>query len=740
ELFRTDTLEFRQYEQIDTTFPSSEFDVLVVVEGDTLLTRAGLGAFGDAAIELQLTDGVAGIVSMLSARGALDANGYAAPVVPDLLPDDENEFARVVATLRENEIVRGKFLSDDGRLAMIVISLDRQRAAEEGTDGIIGEIRTALATALGESGLSFELTGAPVMQMEIRNAVQRDRLIYNGLGLVLGLVVAYVFFRRLSLTLLAVLGPALAILWTLGVIGGLDYRLNLFINVLTPLILVSGFSDSMHLVMAIRRDIVAGVDRLEAARRAVRDVAPACLLTAMNAAIALASFALAESALVRTFGQAAIIAVGISYLCVAVVVPTLAVFIIPRSDGPKPRAGADDQAPVDQTPHAGEGIADEDWAIATVRRHTTRLTRRIAGNARPVLAAGATVVVACGLAYWNLEPSYRLADQVPDREQALSATAKLDDKLTGANPVHVMLSWQDGRQLYAPDTLDLIGDVHDVLQRVAGLGNVWSLESLRIWLARSGQTDPGVVARFVGILPEHLVRRFISADGRSVLVTGRLPDLDASEILPVVERIDDALAPLRVKHPDVEIAVTGLPAIAARNSAKLIGELNLGLIGDMFVIFIFLGIALRSVLAGVASILPSFFPIFATGTLVFFTTGGLQFASIIAITVAFALAIDSTIHFLNRFSLEEERLAPLGASTSDVLVATMFHIGPPVVLTTIVLALGLGVTVLSDLPSLRMFGALTAACLAASLVGQLVILPAVIAVYRDCWPRHERRV
>ena len=46
----------------------------------------------------------------------------------------------------------------------------------------------------------------------------------------------------------------------------------------------------------------------------------------------------------------------------------------------------------------------------------------------------------------------------------------------------------------------------------------------------------------------------------------------------------------------------GLPAIAARNSAKLIGELNWGLVGDMFVIFIFLGIALRSVLPGVASV------------------------------------------------------------------------------------------------------------------------------------------
>ncbi|MEI9901955.1 MAG: hypothetical protein WDN31_19635 [Hyphomicrobium sp.] len=66
----------------------------------------------------------------------------------------------------------------------------------------------------------------------------------------------------------------------------------------------------------------------------------------------------------------------------------------------------------------------------------------------------------------------------------------------------------------------------------------------------------------------------------------------------------------------------------------------------MFIIFIFLGIALRSVLVGVASIMPSLFPIFATGAILWATGEGLQFASIVAITVAFSLAIDSTIHFL----------------------------------------------------------------------------------------------
>ena len=53
--------------------------------------------------------------------------------------------------------------------------------------------------------------------------------------------------------------------------------------------------------------------------------------------------------------------------------------------------------------------------------------------------AGVAAVVLTGLAYGQLEPRYRLADQVPDQEQALAGSARLDKKLTGANPVHVMI-------------------------------------------------------------------------------------------------------------------------------------------------------------------------------------------------------------------------------------------------------------------------------------------------------------
>ena len=58
-------------------------------------------------------------------------------------------------------------------------------------------------------------------------------------------------------------------------------------------------------------------------------------------------------------------------------------------------------------------------------------------------------------------------------------------------------------------------------------------------------------------------------------------------------------------------------------------------------------------------------------------------------------------------------------------------VGPALILTSVVLACGLAVTVLSDLPSLRTFGWLSAFAMIAALVADLLILrPTAMFLFR----------
>ena len=74
QLFRSDTAEFRQFEEVMRRFPSSEFDVLLVVEGRNLMQRESIEKLRDLVTDVQLIDGVRGLISLFSARQPPEGN------------------------------------------------------------------------------------------------------------------------------------------------------------------------------------------------------------------------------------------------------------------------------------------------------------------------------------------------------------------------------------------------------------------------------------------------------------------------------------------------------------------------------------------------------------------------------------------------------------------------------------------------------------------------------------------
>jgi len=708
QLFRSETPEFKQYEEVTKRFPSSEYDVLVVIEGKSLMERESLGKLRDLVTELQLVEGTRGIISLFSAREPPDGDHLPEPLFPEPMPEGK-VYDALVQKVLTNEIIRGKLISEDGELALIVLALDPGAATGNGLSDIVSEVRKTVAENLAGTGLRGELSGVPVMQLDIRNAMERDRVVYNALGFVAGCLIAIVFFRRVSFMVIAAGPPLTAILFALGMLGWLDFRLNIFLNVMTPLIMVISFSDSMQLTFLARDRLIAGHSKYEAFRDAILIAGPACVLTHATAGLSFFSLLFANSELIRTFGEAGIIATVVALVAVLTLVPLLGVLLVHK-----------------ETSFSAQ-VKGADSAVDTLRRFCGWIAHRMVSHPGLYTLIAVTLIAVLGFVYVNLQPRYRLADLVPDKEQAVQASGRLDAKLTGANPLDILLEFPAGASLYDQATLAAMADVHGILEKQAGVGNVWSIETLRRWLAeKAGKSDVATLKQYVEILPPYLVRRFLSADQAAVVISGRIPDKDASQLLPVVKSLDKSLDAVRAKYPGYRISVTGLSAIAARNSADMITKLNFGLTIEIVFVAAFIGLAFRSWVVALAVIPPGIFPVLVSGDILWALGDGLQFASIVALTVSFGLALSATIHFLNRLRLEERP----GEDPGGAVERATILVGPALILTSVVLACGLIATVLSDLPSLRLFGWLSAFAMISALVADLLILRPTIMFLR----------
>jgi len=718
ELFRSNSVEFRDYEKLSNRFPTSEYDILVVVEGANLLSPEKLEKVRLLHLELEFADAVAGVLSVFSVRDPPDASGFPPPMIPEDMPKGK-AFDNLMKRVRVHPLIKGKFLATDQKgadLTVLVVSVDRKMVASKGLGPSVREIEKIGRDTLAGSGLVATFSGAPVMQLEIRDAIRHDRIAYNFAGLVVGMVICTIFFRRLSLVLIATVCPVLAVIWALGFLGLMGQKLNTFINVIPPLVMVIAFSDAMHMVFSIRRGVSEGMTTHDAARHAIRTVGPACVLTSLTTSIAMLSLTVADSGLIRSFGYAGSLATLLAFFSVITVVPVASILLIRNEE--KFRRGEDLRA---------RGIL---W----LQRGCEAFADWLGGRYGIVATLGIIAISLFAAMHLQLEPQYRLSDDVPRQNESIETSKQLDEKLTGAHPLHIMLRWPDGKSLSSADVVAAIADAHRLLEAHPSVGNVWSIETLRRWLRDIGKTDNATLIKYVAKLPEHLTARFLNEREHAALVTGRVPNLDADQAVPIMRDLDNQLQVLRQRYPGFEFTVTGLSAVSALRSAAMIAELNRGLLTAIVVVIALIALAFRSLRIAFYSVIPNLFPIVTAGSVLFLTGSGLAYSSVIALTVAFGLAVDDTIHFLARMERERARLGRFG----DAAIATLRQIGPVLVLTTIVLVAGLSVTMASDLPSMRVFGKLTMITLAAALIADMVILPAIVLLFARAKPKMKR--
>ena len=144
-----------------------------------------------------------------------------------------------------------------------------------------------------------------------------------------------------------------------------------------------------------------------------------------------------DSDLIRKFGEAGLIATIIALVAVLSLVPLFGVLLLRNEEGLR-----------GQVPGADAGMQ-------MLRNFCYWIAVRMVG--RPGLFSLMRCCLVGGLAvvYANLQPRYRLADQVPDKQQAVAASSRLDAKLTGANPIDVLDRISKGRVALCPrDTAD----------------------------------------------------------------------------------------------------------------------------------------------------------------------------------------------------------------------------------------------------------------------------------------------
>ncbi|MEO1204706.1 MAG: efflux RND transporter permease subunit [Pseudomonadota bacterium] len=705
---RSKTTDYVTYEQLRERFPASSLDAFVTVEADDLFSENTLLAMQDMTFEILMSDSVASVLSIFSLKEALQTGTAPASLIPDDIPQTKAELDDVRQRVLVHPLANGRLLSgnESGKqLALFIVTLKRSEVSERGLPVVIDELRSLLGPTASIPGLHVGLAGIPTMKAEVIEGTRRDIVTFSVFGLAVGAMVCAIFFRHWKLVLMANVPAVLAILWCLGLFGWSGTRIDPLMNAILPLVLVVTFNNAMHFLFAICRNLDIEADKIRAVDKAIREISPAIALTSITTSVALFSLAFSSSPLIQSFGLLSGTCVLVALVLVLALMPLLAMLFL--------RPGANYL----HAKNPYHGVHELDTAASWIASYVGRYPGK-------VVAAGVITTSVFAAAYFQLEPRYRLSDMLPDHGDAAVVTQHIEEKLGGLYPLSVIVEWPDPLSRTSPEVTTAIADVHDGMSKLPGISKVNSLRDLQAWAESGGLSSQKASERLFETVPASVTSRFLNVGHRQALVSGYIADLEAKDILQVSSAVERHLKDMRARNPEFRFTLSGLSSVAATRSTQVISELSVSMLGAVAVVIVLIGVALGSVKMAGLSILPNLFALFATGTWLVLVNGGLNYATIVGLTVAFGLAVDDTVHVLNRYRLEVHKSGSVEAATQR----TLKLIGTVLILTTLVLLAGLSVTQFSGVPPTREFGLVCIMTLFFALAADLFILPATILI------------
>ena len=167
---------------------------------------------------------------------------------------------------------------------------------------------------------------------------------------------------------------------------------------------------------------------------------------------------------------------------------------------------------------------------------------------------------------------------------------------------------------------------------------------------------------------------------------------------------------------------TGVVPLVYKTQRELLVSLQESLLMATVLIALVLMVLLRSIGAGLISMIPNLFPI----VVVFGALGWIGIKVDIGImmtaSVALGVAVDDTIHFVSWFRRGLSR----GLSRYDAAIDSYQRCGVAMVQTTLIAGLGLAVFAFSTFTPTQQFGYMMVTILTAALVGDLILLPALL--------------
>ena len=639
--------------------------------------------------------GVTGVVDLLK-----QANG-------GTLPASKAEIDWIIGQAPP-ELVEQMMPSDLMTLSVITLEPGVSMDAQE---QVLENIESAISISEPPPGLSVTVSGNPAFAKAMGEAIGTEMGVLILAAMLLMVLAVSFLFSHVRYRLLPVAVVAVGLIMTFGFMGLFGIPVSMTVVGAFPVLIGIGIDYAIQFHARFDEEIRSSTIP-EAIRATVTQMGPSVLIAMMATSLGFIAMFFAPVPMVADFGSVCTIGVISCYVAALIIVPVFA--IITRYQPKK---------------EAGSSAEPDNSLIERYNRLLGRLAYTIAKHPIPVILLFA-MVAAGG---YHLDQSVPIsADEktfVPSDMPPLLDMEKVTRTMGATSTIPIIVT---GENVLSHETLRWIAEFG--AYEVERNDKITGVTSIATLLAdQNGGVLPETsaeVAEVLARIPVETQKRYLNGNMETVLEFSTVSmEMDVAKSLIEKMRRDATW-----NEPPVGVTVTvtgGLEMFAAVMDDISDSRTLMTVLGFAF-IFGFLVLVYRKTSA-VSPVIPIAFIVGWNGAIMYFL--GLDYTPLTAVlgSMTIGVASEYTILIMERC---EEELAR-GMEFLDAIQTAVQKIGTAVTVSGMTTVFGFAALTLSTFNIISNFGIVTVISVGFSLVGAIVVMPAVLALmYR---PARDRR-
>lgn len=705
-------------EEFTRQFGNDEFFV-IAFRDDHLFSPPVLHLIQHLTSQLEEMEEVQDVISLTNVEditgGEMDFS--VTPFITDI-PQSRARLDSLKDAARSNPLYRKLLVSEDGNATAIVVRIFDRPDDDLYRERLLTKVKSLLRDIPRET---FYLAGTAVSNFEIANYMNRDLAKFMPISFLLMALIVYLLFRNLRFTLVAALNILMCMVWTMGMFAPLGVTMNVTTSIIPPLIAALATAVAIHVLSWYRRQVTLTVQDKPLSRRQLDTAAKKAILkstfqnlitptflTSFTTAIGFGSVIISRIIPIRYFGTIAPVGMFFCFFITLVFLPA-ALSLLP--------------APLARRRSRFSALPE---------RLMSRLANMNLRYYRVILLI--TILVIAG----SLWSARNIRVETDNREMfhhdtpVYRAFEFMDEHLAGVSAIEISVRGEEEEAILDPAHLESIEKLSTFLYQTVGADKVLSVNDFLKEMNKSFHNESpdyyrlpaskNMASQYLLLFNGDDIGDYIDDSYARARITARLSDTGSRELREKVRRVQAFIAD-NFADSDLDIRVTGRSLIELKMLHELVnGQIrSLGL-AALF-IFAIMFVVLRSSSLGLISIVPNLFPIALNLGIMAWLDIPLDASTAVISTVAIGIAVDDTIHFLYHYKEEMQR----GISTVEAIRNTFAAKGPAMLFTTLVITLGFSILLTSNFAPVSDFGLLTALTMVNALIGDLLVLPSLLA-------------